>query len=323
MKKILTYILFISLNVFIISKVTDIVVPKALNRYYMLEKYLESVDNEFDIQVYGSCHAYTSFNPTYLKENYNLDAFVYANPSEIIPVTYLRMLENFKNYKPNVAFVEIWGINPYETYEPTERVLNKFLEPNLERLPLTKEKIEVIKDFNKNFLEMNIPIMRYKDRLMNNSIYQNDFEYTFEGTLEQSDYYVYPEMVYRLSNNGYKIYKSKDLSDYPQKQNKVEDDDYMKLESRIEKYIDKIIALCAKYDVKLIFYRTPYISTENELRKLNYLKNKLEKENVTFIDLEKEIKFNYKTDFTDEHHLSTAGANKATKYLTEKFLINI
>lgn len=322
MKKILTYILFISLNIFIIYKVTNIVIPKALNRYYILEKYLESVDNKFDVQVYGSCHAYTSFNPTYLKDNYDLEAFVYANPSEIMPVTYLRMLENFKNYKPSVVFVEIWGINPYESYEPTENVLEKYLEPNLERLPLTKEKIEVIKDFNKNFWEMNIPIMRYKDRLMNNSIYQNDFDYTFEGTLEQSDYYVYSEMVYRLSNNGYKIYESNNLSDYPQKQNKVSDDDYMKLENNIEKYIDKIIELCTKYDVKLIFYRAPYISTENELRKLNYLKTKLEKENVTFIDLEKEIEFDYKSDFTDEHHLSTVGANKATKYLTEKFLIN-
>lgn len=321
MKKIILCIIFCLINIFILQGINEIIVPKAYNRYYILEKYLENIDRNFDIEVYGSCHSYTSFNPTYLKEEYGISSFVFGNAGEIMPVTYLRMLENFKEYTPKQVFVEIWGINPYETYDSTEEILGGYLDSNLERLPLTKEKIEVIKDFDKSILEMSFPIARYKDRIMNNTIFEHDFSYTFEGTKAYSNEYTYSEMESRLSNNGFKVYPSQEVKDYEEKQSTIKGKDYLKIESNIVKYIKKVIELCKEYNVELVFYRSPYVSTKNELKKLKHFKEICDEYEVTFVDLEEVIKYDYKTDFYDEYHLSVVGANKATKYLVDNYVL--
>ena len=322
MKKVILCVVFCSIFVNLLSFLNEIIIPKQLNRYYILDKHLEKIDQNFDIQIYGSCHSYTSFNPMYLKENYNLDSYVYGNPGEIIPVTYLRMLNNFKKDLPDIVFLEIWGINPYETYDTTENILENYLPPNLEILPLTKEKYEVIKDYNLNFLEMNLPLYKYKDRIMNNFVYENDFNYTLEGTKIYSTDYIYSEMVSRLDNNGFKVYPSQDVSMFPKEQSVIEEDDYLEIEPDIVKYLKKIIELCKENNVELIFYRSPYISTKNELKKLKHFKEIVKEYKIEFVDLEEMIKYNYKKDFYDKYHLSEEGANKSTKYLAEKFLIS-
>lgn len=89
----------------------------------------------------------------------------------------------------------------------------------------------------------------------------------------------------------------------------------LQIEPDIVKYILKIIELCEAYDVELIFYRSPYISSVNELRKLNHFAQICEENNVLFIDLEQEIDYDYSVDFVDYQHLSELGANKSTQYL--------
>ena len=99
MKKIISCIAFVLLLAFLLVQTTEVLTLKPANRYYILKKYLEEnpEKNSYDVKVFGSCHAYTSFNPVYLKESTGVDSFVYANAGEIIPTTYARMVEQFKN----------------------------------------------------------------------------------------------------------------------------------------------------------------------------------------------------------------------------------
>lgn len=94
MKKWISLIVFCVLTVGLVSWINDVLVDKNINRYYMLEK-------EYGVSCYNM-----------------------ANPGEIIPTTYLRMAQRFKTDVPKVALVEIWGVNPYETYDTTERILD-------------------------------------------------------------------------------------------------------------------------------------------------------------------------------------------------------
>lgn len=103
--------------------------------------------------------------------------------------------------------------------------------------------------------------------------------------------------------------------DYPQQQAKVASEECLRIESDLVKYLNKIIALCEEYGVTLIFYRAPYRSTANELRKANWLEQHLYEKNILYYDLEKELEYNYETDFHDYEHLSLAGATKATWFL--------
>lgn len=327
MKKIISCVLFCALALCLSLPLTDFLTPKAQNRYFILEKYLEEHPEQYehDVQVFGSCHSYTSFNSIYLEERTGVSAFVFGNAGEIVPTTYVRMVEQFKKHIPKVALVEIWGINPYETYSDPEDVFGDYLANNLERTKLSLEKLEVIRDFKTiegledidtvDYASMLFPFITYKDRLMNQTLNETDFDYTFEGTEPYSTNFMFTEMYLRLSHNGFKPYASNRIEDYPQKQNYINDGEFMRIEPDIVKYIQKIIDLCKKNDVELIFYRTPYRSTVNELKKLNHLQQICDENDVLFVDLESELSYNFTTDFYDYEHLSEVGANRSTEFL--------
>lgn len=320
MKKIISCIIFLLITLLLIIKVNDILVFKATNRYYILEKELENIDEKFDVHVYGSCHAYTTFNPVYLKQNYKLSSYVFANPGEIIPTTYLRMLEQLKKDTPDVALVEIWGINAYDTYDTYANIFGYYLPTNLERTPFSKEKLEVIKDFNLDVVEMSFPIYKYKNRIMTNSLTELDFDYYFEGTKPYATDYVFEEMTSRINNYGFKSNNSEPIDNYLETRKKLHEDDYLKIEGVLVKYIEKIIELCKEKNIKLIFYRSPYNANENELKKLKHFKDICKSHNVDFIDLEEEIEYDFDVDFKDTNHLSEVGANKSTDFLANYIL---
>lgn len=316
MKKILSCICFCLILVVLMVWVNDILIAKSVNRYYILEKYLEEAAEELDVQVFGSCHAYTSFNPNYLKEQTGLDSFVLANPGEIMPATYLRMMERFKEDKPQVAVVEIWGINPYETYDETEEILGEYLQPNIQNIPFSFEKLEVISDFDTlDMLSMNFPISQYKERIMEEDLKFFDFNYSFNDIKGYMAEWMRNEMTSRLDNGGFKVNPSIPVEEYEALQNTVDQNDVLEIESNIAKYIIKIIELCEKNDVELIFYRSPYVAKVNELRKLNHFRQICKEYDVLFLDLEQEIDYDYTVDFNDNQHLSETGANKSTEYL--------
>lgn len=320
-EKIICSILFIALTLGMVVRTADILFPKADNRYYILDQYIKEQDTDYDVQVYDSCHAYTSFDPIYLEKKIGTPAFVYANPGEIIPATYVRMAQQFREYTPKVAVVDIWGINPYETYDSQEKILEYYLPVNIEALPYSEEKQEVIGDFDTlDPLEMNFPLVKYKDRLLDGSLTEIDFKYDFNDLQPYNDKYYYKEMTLRFANNGFLPNDPGSLEEYPTLQKTVQKSHFQKIEPDIEKYIRKIIALCEENGVELIFYRAPYISTEAELRKLKHLQQICDDSGVTFIDLEKEIAFDYSQDFSDQYHLSIYGAQKATQYLSEYIL---
>lgn len=330
MKKIIAALLFACLFTAAVFRANEIVVDKKANRYYMLEQELEQRDEAYEVEAFGSCHAYTSFDPLYFQELTGLYGYNMANPSEIIPTTYLRMLKQFKKSAPKVAFVEIWGTNAYDTYIETDVLFGKYLTVNIERLPLTKEKLEVIRDFDAlDVVNDNFALARYKTRILSSSLTSIDFHYTFEecnALYGKDDRYawIYREMENRFSHNGFWEIAGKALDDYDEMQAKIPEGACLEVEPVLLKYVRKIVELCEQYEVTLVFYRSPYISKETELQKCNYLAKYLAENRIPFYDLEKEIDFDPMTDFNDYQHLSKTGAKKATQFLAEVYteLIN-
>lgn len=324
MKKTVRIIIFIGIFIVLIHMSNNILVEKATNRYYMLSKELKQQE-EYSVQVFGSCHAYTSFNPMMLEEEYGISSYNMSNPSEIMPATYLRVAEQLKKNKPKIVLVETWGINAYETYMPTEEITDLYFRPNIENVPFSREKLQVIQDFEAlDIWEDNFPVFKYKDRILDSTLSEIDFKYSFERTAElykeEVTEWMYREMKNRFKHNGFLSNGSQEVLDYEQRQCSVGENEILEIEPIIMKYVDKIMELCNDNDVELIFYRAPYISSANDLRKINYLKRYLEERNVEFYDLEKEISFDYTVDFKDYEHLSKNGAKKATDFLNEKIV---
>jgi len=318
MKNLFSCIIFCTIVILLFITINGILVPKSANSYYILEKDYKGKENEFDVLVFGSCHAYTSFNPIYLEKKYNMSAYVLGNAGEIIPTTYVRMKEQFENYIPKYAIVEVWGINPYDTYDTTEKILGNYLKNNVERLPMSLDKLELINDFNLDVLEMHCAVSKYKDRILNEDLEDADFNYSFEKTLNGEES---TEMSIRLANNGFKLNPSYDVTHFFENYTySTKNSGYLEIEPIIVKYLIKIIELCKEYNVPLIFYRVPYLSNENELKKLNHLEDICNAYNIPFIDLEQEIVYEYTKDFNDGYHLCEIGANKSTDYLANYIL---
>lgn len=325
MKKTISIFVFFLLLFMPIGAMNDVLVEKSVNRYFMLSHELKKVD-DIDVQIYGSCHAYTSFDASYFTEKYGVDSYNMSNPGEIIPSTYLRMYERFQKDKPRIAVVEIWGVNAYETYEPTEKIFKDYFRGNIEDIPLSWEKLKVMREFEElDVIEDNLAFIKYRNRVVAYSLRPVDFKYSYEqaeAIWNNGEWpnYVYNEMSDRFSNNGYRKYEANSIPDYEVLQASVNDDEQLKVEDNLMKYVEKIIELCEENQVPVIFYRAPYRSTKNELRKTNYLKTYLDKEGIPFYDLEKEIKYDYEQDFYDYEHLSEYGALKATDFLGEKIM---
>lgn len=322
MKKILSILVFCGILISLFEPLNKIMLDKSYNRYYILDGVLANAER-IDVQVYGSCHAYTSFDTVVYTADTGISAYNMANSSEIIPTTYLRMKNYFEINRPQVAVVEIWGTNAYETYIDSDLILEDYFKTSIEVLPITEDKLEIINDFETlDLIEENFPLFKYKDRLLNGDISIIDFHYSYEKAYElyseDGKNMIYSDIETRLNNRGFKPDFSVDISEeYAKSQASVNENDTLPVEEDLMKYVDKIIALCEEYDVELIFYRAPYISTENELRKRNYLEDYFEERNIPFYDLEQEIDFDTTIDFHDTHHLSSYGALKATHFFED------
>lgn len=309
-----------------IGWLNEVLVSKIYNRYYMLEQMLSTFDEDYEVQVYGSCHSYTSFDALYFEQTYGLTAFDLGNASEIIPTTYLRMAERFETDVPKVALVETWGINPYETYISQESIFGSYFSVNVECLPLSLRKLEVIWDFDSlDLLSETVAVTKYKDRLLDGELTELDFDYSFTQVCSLTTEYICGEMTQREENNGYKKITaneegSEEMTGYDGRQAVVGDNELLEVEPDLVKYLDKIVELCEQYDVELIFYRAPYISTENELRKANWFAAWCEEKGVLYIDTEKQIDFEPCYDFDDDYHLNVNGARKVTDYLAPYIL---
>ncbi len=322
MKKLLASILFIFLVFISIDRINEIAVEKTMNRVYMLSDELAAADEIFDVDVFGSCHAYTSFDPIQFQEKFGYTAFNMANPSEIIPISYIRMAQQFRRQKPKVVLVDIWGVNIYDTYIAPESILGPYAQLNMSVLPISREKMEVIQSFDEfDGLNLNFALASYKDRILDLDLHEYDFDYSnqkqmYEFQDTESSWYqsMLAEMFCRLTHNGGLLGDVNPLSEFDSLQPDVGSAE-TQIEPNIMEYVDKIIQLCEESDVKLIFYRAPYIVNATERQKTNYLARYLSEKGVPFYDLEEEIAFDIETDFTDLYHLSELGCRKSTAFL--------
>ncbi len=211
-------------------------------------------------------------------------------------------------------------------------LFEKYMAVNVELLPLSKEKIELINDYEYlDIINENFPISKYKDRVLEMEITNVDYAYSFDlvalGDSVHPDGYInfiMKEMEVRKNSNGFSRLdhkkETKDLHDYSEKQAHVDSSQTLPYEEDMQKYLEKIITLCEDNGVKLVFYRSPYIANENEMKKTNWFANYCRERNIPYYDLEREVEFNYSTDFQDEWHLNELGARKATEYLSSKII---
>ncbi|MCR4587811.1 MAG: hypothetical protein K5682_05330, partial [Lachnospiraceae bacterium] len=122
------------------------------------------------------------------------------------------------------------------------------------------------------------------------------------------------------------VYPMDEITVYPEEDMEVINEEMLA-------YLDKIIALCKQEQVALYFYVTPFNvkeisdyeihSLHSKQANFNYLTAYAKEQGIpclNFFHQLKESGLDVSTDFLDNEHTNTAGAQKVTRYLAEHLL---
>lgn len=310
---------------------TNIFIPKDRN-YQVIKNFAEEKENSLDVLTIGSCHAYTSYNPIYIWQNGGISSYNNSYPSGSIPMSYFALEESLKVQKPEVVFIESWGINTLDTYIERDKMINYFVN-YISKYPLSKEKTELLTDYyNPNFNELVngnkkdeqnlntellanfLPLNRFKERLHGEEFLN---EGDFNNTLMKKEPWERIEIETRNANKGYSLYPADGSFYFEETYTPVLTDETLELNEMDKVYIDKIISLCEKNGAEVVFYQAPYRNSEIERMRFNYLEQYLEQKNVQFLKIEENVEIDYANDFFDENHLNINGANKVSQFLLD------
>ncbi|NRD24576.1 DUF1574 family protein [Winogradskyella litoriviva] len=298
MKKFITYTVFFICPVIIIMVVMEFALRQIPNDYKLKSEQIELKKEAIETLILGSSHSMYGFNPEYFtNEAYNL-----SHVSQSIDLDYL-LLQKYINELPKLKTIVI-------------RLSYTTLH---EQLGETSEAWRQ-KDYNlyydldiSNTLKFNSEVLSIK--LKNN-------------IKRLRDYYLKNENPISVENSGWaffnktKLNKSLDeLGVMVAKKHTAKND---KLVEENITYLEKIVKLCGKQNVKVIIVTLPaYKSYRAHLNK-----SQLEKvistgvkmynnySNCSYLNLIQDENFN-ENDFYDADHLNTNGAKKLSLFLDD------
>lgn len=298
MKKFWLHILKIILAIFIFFLVLEIAIRKIPNDYQQKKSYLDKNASKINTLILGSSHSFYGINPKYFSKNTFNAAYVSQTldlDNELLQI-YKEKLTNLKTVIIPISYaslfesletdVEKWRLKNYILYYGFE---NKY-------------------HFTDNFETLNHDILLNIKKVIN--------------------HYVLNKSFITSSNLGWGTnFSSKDHQkfdgNFTAKKHTV--NNFRLFEANL-KSLHKIIELCQKKKVKILFITTPtdvsYYKNVNQIQLLKTTNtiNELVKKNpnceyINLLDSEKFLA----TDFHDADHLNEIGAKKLSLFLDKKF----
>lgn len=277
-------------------------VSRFLERKVSRDRYTDYIQSEepLDVMFFGSSHAYYTWIPMVLWNEYGIASYNMGNPTERISTTYWTMKQAFNEHTPQVAIVDLYVIN-----EVSQKVdwYAEFVHDAWDCFPLSVDKVKAAIDVfeeKENTIETLFPFGMYHSRW--NDITSEDF---LKGTKRSKGITVneFTEVV---------SFESPTLID------DVADVSEMGVGPD---YLSRIMDLCDEKNVELIFVYTPHIASEDGQRAVNWVKEMASQRDVEVLDLVREDIVDYAIDMEDDSHLNSSGAQKTTKFLGN-YLVN-
>ncbi len=285
-------IVFFALLAFLISGTYDVVRYKNVGSGGGMDNFY-STDVPIDVIIYGSSHAACTVNNGILWDDYGIASYTLSAGSQKIDATYYFLQESIAVNKPKVALVETFlltenefSLDSFYRSALTSRFSTRFMEYTLN----TVKENDLGREAAENML-LRIPIVhsRYKE-------------------VEKEDFVNNTEYI-----RGYRGSNASTPLNSPEKTDRCGE---IKEDALV--YIDKMINLCRKEGVELIFFNAPYEIGEDAYAKQNTLREYVEGQGCQYIGFNAEPEtygIDYSTDFRDNGHLNDAGAEKVTRAL--------
>jgi hypothetical protein len=319
MKKLLIKsFLFLCLLLLIVSSILDPIFKDVSINSKTFNEFNSKVSNTLDVLIIGSSHAKNTYNPKILDSVFNIRSYNLATGGQNLMATHILLKDVLKKTKPKLLIVDLFPAvmkvsNDEKTKSSQLKVLD-YTNFSFEKLDMINQMYE-FKEFPSVFHET----------IRNNSKWYNR---NWLGSQE----FVHNDKI--LMSNGWmntnkQIDKKGRLKfkDFKTQQNiflntkQPSKQEILSFEEKNEHLIN-IIKLCKTNNVDLLFVSAPYFNSiyKKGLHRIHIiLEGFLKKENVNFIDFNKEyINMNLTLDdFWNEGHLNANGSSKVTLNLSK------
>ncbi|MBR5597721.1 MAG: hypothetical protein IKW30_09985 [Lachnospiraceae bacterium] len=263
--------------------------------YEQVETFHSLPQNSVEVIAYGSSYVLRGLNTMEMYKQYGIGAYNYAWHWQHINTTRTFMEDSFLTQKPKLALIETShaGYVLEDTNMVGEIYYTRYL----------KNKKAVFYYLKQCFKR---DIGRYLSYIIPLSAFHDNWEW-----LEQQNFEVLAKDGSYLKNMGFVPTEASvpiTLSD-PNQHEQYE------LENNAIEELDKIVALCKKNNVEILFYTVPYANGyywNDAMEKYAY------KNGCAYLNLFKyieEIGIDSEKDYFDSGHFNTSGATKVANFL--------
>jgi hypothetical protein len=293
MKKFWLHILKIMLPIFIFFLVLEIALQNIPNDYNLKKSYLDKNAFRINTLILGSSHTYYSVNPKYFSKN----TFNVAYVSQTLDLDE-ELLDVYKNKLTNLKTIII-PISYFSLFET--------LETDVEKWRL------------KNYILYYGFENKYNFETLNPDILLNLKKVVKHYALNKS-FITSSNLGWGTNFNSKK--RKKFEGQYTAEKHTTKN---FKLYDNNLKSLQKIIKMCQKKNIKILFITTPahvsYFKNLNQIQLSKTIKtiNELvqKNQNCSYLNLLKSEKF-MSSDFYDADHLNEIGAKKLSLFLDKK-----
>lgn len=274
------------------SLVTQIMKDKRCEGEYdvtnKVKGFYREPENSLDFVFVGSSQLYAHVAPAVLYRDYGITSYDFAANEQPLWISYYYIKEALKHQQPKAVVLEVFTIYG-DDYE--EEGVNHV---NLDDLPWSINKVHAILDGVPRELQYSYFFELAKYHSTWSGFYEGKYVYTFQNPVNVNKGYS-PFIVYGEYKEGAEeeVVRCKECAAIPK---------------RAEKWILKIIELCRKEDVELIFLKTPNGNRERQML-YNSLEALSKEQKVPFLNLN--------TVLDGEAHVNVLQAERISRYIGE------
>lgn len=323
-KKLLQFAAFVLLTLLCVSGVMRILLPKNYTGEWMspvttFRGFYDLDDDTVDVLFLGSSHAYSSFCPQVLYDEYGLTSYNLGMGNQNIVLNYFWLKEALRTQKPKVVVLE--SVYAFFHEPITVDFMDSANQKSLNYMRWLPNRLEAIRALCKIDPEgysygSFVPVFRYHDRWK--ELHEEDF--SLDSIEKRAELMGFSKSFrYYGGDTEFKPFDVLPTDDAASLGLEPEE-----MEPCMKEYLDKIRELCGREGIRLVLAVSP--NSESTIPQYLSLKEYADEYGLEYYDFDLASEFaamdyDFAKDNADEEHPSFWGAQKVTRRLGE-YLMN-
>ena len=290
---------FLAMVICVLACLMRILCVKSENGVSQARNLYNQPADSVDVLFLGSSHVHCNVDPRVLWEQEGIASYILTTAEQPIWNSYYYLKEALKTQSPRLVVVDMYGPARFQ-----ENIQEAWLGDNLDGMRISLNKWEAIRaSAPSDYLEWFLGFPRYHDRY--GKLSAEDFQNFWWDRKEQACWKGFLEL------QGQSMLTEPDMSHVTQT---------LPLSEKSQEYFEKIIALCAREQIELVFLTAPYLLEENDQMRYDEIARQCREQGLVFVDynqtqMYREMNLEFEEDFADHTHLNKTGAVKYSAHL--------